>query len=201
MLVVTTYRVVQVGPALTQEHQVSDAAENEQTHNEDHVFSQFFPNRTLLLAQDDTTQHLPMVRSQPKGERMNNRKIQEHSQTPAQVLRQAIVEIQRRGWTQYALQDAAGQVCAMGALHYAISGSLHPKTMNADQARILDAITPTLSRVMHEQYPSAKPTFGVTYMNDHDVNNAEELIACMEKAAMMLEEEKQSSLNGPYSDQ
>ncbi len=113
--------------------------------------------------------------------------------TPAEALRQAAIEIQQRGWTQGTIRNDAGNVCAVGALHYAVFGKLSSTSEWAD-CKIWRDAKQALWDVLIEQY-SLEPWrqsqgIAIGFVNDKLVQSAEELISCMEKAATRLEEKQ-----------
>jgi hypothetical protein len=119
--------------------------------------------------------------------------------TPAQVLRDAALYLQRHGWTQGALYDdhlaVIPPACAVGAIRCAIFGG-PIVTATCDQMTQLDPIVGVLADHVHDtgndtpadtgewgSVPGDSPNAIVTDWNDAHGRTANEVIASLRTAA------------------
>jgi galactitol-specific phosphotransferase system IIB component len=93
-------------------------------------------------------------------------------------IRNALVQLSRRGWVKGYIEDAQGRVCLLGALSHC-SGGIGASTI--------------VEKVIVEQYPerydAAVYMNHVARFNDHPDTTLEDVVMVMEKAALRLDEQ------------
>jgi hypothetical protein len=103
------------------------------------------------------------------------------------------------GWARMTYKTCNGELCSIGALRKVIFGKVHP-TMDELEQYPLNAIyrqaQSALRKTMCEQFdpdrtipPKQNDPSTIALINDVFASNKEEIIACMEKAAIEVENE------------
>jgi hypothetical protein len=130
----------------------------------------------------------------------------------SEILRGAAAEIEKRGWCQGFTEDAQGRVCTMGAIQQSdepfsfFMGRAWGEAHRLQDER-LRPVLKSLAKTFEEQlgvYPpslSEGPPPGAAWLdwlgpfianvNDLPTTTREDILSCMEKAAVGLEEQGQ----------
>lgn len=111
-----------------------------------------------------------------------------------EILDRGAQKIQTRGWCRNGFSNNKGEICAMGALRMGLHNSvIHPIKNTDEYYRALHA----LAEVFVEQYgaDTSRPHWATTdfstiaRVNDRVAESVQEIISCMEKAAVNLRSE------------
>ncbi len=103
-----------------------------------------------------------------------------------------------RGWARMTYKTCNGELCSIGALRKVIFGTVNP-TINEQETYPLNAIyrqaQSALRKTMCEQFdpdvtipPKQNDPSTIALINDVFATNKEEIIACMQKAAIEVVE-------------
>ena len=108
----------------------------------------------------------------------------------ANLIRDAIAVLARRGWTKDAFTDDGGRHCLQGALYEAhgmraCAGTPH---MRLRLRQDLAADVALVNAVVAAEYPERYGAVGASRFNDHPETTLEDVVRVLEKAAVRRDE-------------
>lgn len=99
------------------------------------------------------------------------------------IIAKAAQEIETRGWCRGSLQNERGEVCALGALHYAMVGHWDGDYWKNDHQReaVLKVLAAHLPADFEGRYPY--PASRVVSYNNYPGRTKQDMLELFEKAA------------------
>ncbi len=106
-------------------------------------------------------------------------------ESAGEAVRQAAELLRTRGWAQGRAQDSQGRLCLWGAILVATA-------LQQDRLTVRDEAVSGVDRVVVEQYPErlgGSYAYAAIQFNDNPVTCLDEVLAVLDKAAVLADEE------------